>query len=114
MKNGRNWIWIIIGGAGLVLTFYYFCYPFWPTYFWGNWGYRSFGPRFWFPFPFFGFFLIIILALILLRLLFSTSSRKSSTLHETAIFCPYCGRDLRSGEKSERTKGDENISLPRS
>jgi hypothetical protein len=114
MKEGKPWVWVIIVGAGLFLAFYYFYYSFWPPYFLGNWGYRAFGPKFWFPFPFLGFFLIILLGVIFFRLLLTPAQRKDSLPKENMFFCPYCGRDLRSAEKSTKTKENENIPLPRS
>ncbi len=113
MKNGPRWILVAIVAAGLFLTFYYFGFAFWHPYYFGAWGYRSFGPRIFPAFPFFGVLVLIVLGFILARLLFSTSRRASTSPDEQWTFCPHCGRDLRAVGKPDGMKGDENVSLPR-
>lgn len=113
MKNGWRWIWVVVIVIGLFAVFYYLCYPFWPFHYWGNWPYRPFFSRVWFPFPFIGFFLLIFLGVILIRLLFSPSRQRSASANESLSFCPYCGKDLGSKIKDEGKKGDDHVSLPR-
>jgi len=113
MKNGTRWGLVVIVVAGLFLTFYYLGFPFWPPYFLGGWGYRSFGPRMGPAFPLFGLLVFIVLGFVLVRLLFPTSPRASSPPDEGWTFCPHCGGDLRQAEKKETKTGEPNVSLPR-
>lgn len=113
MKNGLRWGWVVIVVAGLCMTLYYFGFPFRPPYFFGGWGYRSLGPRMWPAFPLFGLLILILLGFILARLFSETSGRASLPPEEGWTFCPHCGRDLRQVGKTEKTKGEQNVSLPR-
>ncbi|MGQ9693986.1 MAG: hypothetical protein ACUVWV_04495 [Thermodesulfobacteriota bacterium] len=113
MKNGMRWGLAFVVVAGLFFVFYYMGFPFWPPYFFGGWGYRSFGPRMWPAFPFFGLLVLIILGFVLVRLIFASSGRASLPSDGGWTFCPHCGGDLRQGDKAERTKGDKDVSLPR-
>ena len=113
MKNGTRWGLVVIVVAGLFLTFYYLGFPFRRPYFFGGWGYRSFGPRMWPAFPFFGLLVLIILGFVLVRLLSPRSRRPSLPPDEGWIFCPHCGGDLRLGGKAEGAKGDKDVSLPK-
>jgi len=113
MKNGMRWGWVMIVVAGLCLTFYYLGFPFRPPYFFGGWGYRSFGMRMWPAFPFFGLLVLIVLGFILVRLIFPSSRRASPPPDEGWTFCPYCGGDLRQGGKAGGTKGEKDVFLLR-
>jgi len=113
MKNGMRWGWVVIVVAGLLLTFYFLGFPFWPPYFLGGWGYRSFGPRMWPAFPLFGLLLLIVLGSILVRLLSPASRRPSLPPGEGWTFCPHCGGDLRQVGKTDIKKGEPNVSLSR-
>jgi len=113
MKNGRYWGWLVIVVAGLLLTLYYFGFPFRPPYFFGGWRYRSFGPRMWPAFPFFGVLVLIFLGFILGRLLFPASRWEPSPPKEGWTFCPHCGGDLRQAGKTDIKEGEPNVSLPR-
>lgn len=112
MKNGIRWGWVMIIVAGLFLTLYYFGFPFRPPYFFGGWGYRSFEMRMWPALPFFGLFVFVFFVFVLVRLLSSASERPSHPPEEGKTFCPYCGGDLRQGEKAEERKGEKDVSLP--
>ena len=113
MKNGLRWEWVVIVVAGLFLAFYYFVFPFRPPYYFWGWRYRSFGPGMWPAYPFFGLLALIVFGSILVRLLFPTSRREPSPPNEGWTFCPHCGGDLRQAGKTEKTKGEQNVSLPR-
>jgi len=113
MKNGMRWGAGLMVGAGLLLILYYFGFPFRPPYFFGGWGYRSFGPRMWSAFPVFGFLVLIFLGFVLVRLISSNSGRASLPPEEGSTFCPHCGGDLRQVGKTEKTKGEQNVSLRR-
>ena len=107
MKNGRHWGLVVIVVASLLLTLYYSGFPFWPPYFFGGWGYRSFEMRMWPALPFFGLFVFVFFGFVLVRLLSSTSERPSQLLEEGWTFCPHCGQDLRQGGSgSEGPKGE--------
>jgi hypothetical protein len=45
MKNGMRWGLVGMIVVGLLLFLYYFKFSFWSPYFFGGWGYRSFGVR---------------------------------------------------------------------
>ena len=113
MKNGTRWGLVAIVVAGLFLAFYYFGFFSWPPYFFWGWGYRSFGPRMWPAFPFFGVLVLIVLGFILVRLPSPISRRPSLPPDEGWTFCPHCGGDLRQVGKREMTKGEQNVPLPR-
>jgi len=106
MKNGMRWRWVVIVVAGLFLTLYYFGFAFWPPYFFGGWGYRSFGPRMGPAFPLIGFLVLIIAGFLLIRLFSPNSRRPSVPPDEGWTFCPHCGGDLRQGVMAEATKRD--------
>jgi hypothetical protein len=104
MKNGMRWGWVVIVVAGLLLTLYYLGFSFWPSYFFWGGGYRSFGPRIWPAFPFFGLLVLIVLGFVLVRLISPRSRRASLPPDEGWTFCPHCGGNLRQGGKVDGTK----------
>jgi hypothetical protein len=106
MKDGMRWGLVVIVVAGLLLALYHFGFPFWTPYFFGGWGYRSFGPRMWPAFPLIGVLVIIILGFFLIRLFSSNSRRPSVPPDGRWTFCPHCGVDLRQGVMAEGTKRD--------
>jgi hypothetical protein len=113
MKNGMRWGLVGMIVVGLLLFLYYFKFSFWSPYFFGGWGYRSFGARMWPAFPFFGLLILIVLGFVLVRLFSETSGRSSLPPDEGWTFCPYCGGDLRQSGKAEGTKGEKDVSLPK-
>jgi hypothetical protein len=103
MKTFFRWGLIVTGIViivGIIYKLFSHIWPFYPFVYpmWG-WRYHSFGPRIWPIFPFFGMLILIIAGVLIAGYFFKTLRESTKFRKEDLTFCPYCGRELKSGEE---------------
>ncbi|MGB9629829.1 MAG: hypothetical protein ACPL6D_14330 [Thermodesulfobacteriota bacterium] len=99
MKTFFRWGLIVAGilvVAGVIYKVFFHVWPFYPPFYpmWG-WRYHYFGPRIWPVFPFFGMLILIVAGILIAGYFFKALRGSSVSKKDGAIFCPYCGREIK-------------------